>query len=333
MGWRSTGAADAPFIAFIDADVEAAPGWLEHLLPHFADAAVGAVAPRVQSVPGDAPIWLARYEQARSPLDLGTVPAPIRPGGRVPYVPTAALVVRRDALAAVGGFDPTMRVGEDVDLVWRLHRAGWHLRYEPAAGVSHPSRPTLVLWARQRFTYGTSAAALAARHGRAVAPLLGVSGWSALAWGAVVAGRPVAGASVAAGTTAALVPKLRGLDDPAGEAVRIAGAGNLWAGRTVADALRRAWWPLTALLAALSRRVRPAVAAAVVVPPLLEWREARPPLDPVRYAALRLVDDLAYGAGLWTGCVQARSFRAVLPSFSGPLEPPTHLEPGAADGG
>ena len=42
-----------------------------------------------------------------------------------------------------------------------------------------------------------------------------------------------------AGTTAALVPKLQSLDDPAGEALRIAGAGNLWAGRTVADALRR----------------------------------------------------------------------------------------------
>ena len=47
---------------------------------------------------------------------------------KVSYVPTAALLVRRAALDSVtpgGGavFDPALRYGEDVDLVWRLHDA------------------------------------------------------------------------------------------------------------------------------------------------------------------------------------------------------------------
>ena len=329
---RETGrqACDAAYIAFVDAEVEASPGWLDELLAHFADPTVGAVAPRVRSMAGRAPGWLASYEAVRSSLDLGPVPSGVRPGSRVPYVPTAALVVRREALDAIDGFDTTMRVGEDVDLVWRMHQAGWRLRYEPAVHVTHPSRPSLGTWVRQRFTYGTSAADLAARHGRAVAPLLGVSGWSALAWGAVVAGHPVAGVAVAAGTTAALVPKLRTLEDPTGEAVRIAGTGNLWAGRRVADVLRRAWWPLTLVLGFLRSRTRPAIAAALVIPPLLEWREARPALDPGRFALLHLLDDVAYGAGVWAGSVRARSARALLPSFTGPLEAPS--APIAMDG-
>ena len=128
-GWRSTA---TPFLAFVDADTAATTGWLERLLPHFVDPTVGAVAPRVRSTAGDAPGWLARYEAARSPLDLGPRSAAIRPGSRVPYVPTAALVVRREALEAVGGFAPALRVGEDVDLVWRLH---------PRAGGCATSRP------------------------------------------------------------------------------------------------------------------------------------------------------------------------------------------------
>jgi mycofactocin system glycosyltransferase len=318
-GWRAT---SEPFVAFVDADVETPEAWLDALLPHLADPAVGLVAPRVRSAGAGAPGWLAAYESVRSSLDRGPLPGPVRPGSRVPYVPTATVVARRAALDAVGGFDSSMRVGEDVDLVWRLHDAGWRVRYEPAAVVRHPARPDLRAWLRQRFTYGTSAAALADRHGTAVAPLSGLSGWSALAWGTVVAGHPVVGATVGAGTTAALVPKLDVLDEPGREAVRIAGSGHLWAGRRVADALVRSWWPLTAVLAVAHRRSRPALLAALTVPALLDWREERPELDPVRYLALRIADDLAYGAGVWTGAARARSLAALRPAFSGPLPPP-----------
>jgi len=312
-GWRAT---HRPVVAFLDTHVEVQPGWLDGLLAHLDDPAVAAVAPRVRSAPGEAPPWLARYEWARSPLDRGPVPAPVRPGSRVTYVPTAALVIRRDALAAVGGLDAGLRVGEDVDLVWRLHAAGLRVRYEPAVLARHPSRSTLAAWLRQRHNYGRSAAPLADRHGDAVAPL-GISGWSALAWGLVLLGRPLAGTAVGAATTAALTPRLRGLAHPAAEAVRIAGTGNLYAGRAVADALSRPWWPLALLLGAVHRRSRPALLAAAVVPPLLEWREDRPPVAPATYAALRLLDDLAYGAGVWTGCVERRSYRALLPRFTG----------------
>jgi mycofactocin system glycosyltransferase len=313
-------------IAFVDADVEPEPGWLSTLLAHLSDPAVAAVAPRVAPLATlGTPGWLAAYEQVRSPLDLGGAEATVRPGSRVPYVPTAALLVRRDALAAAGGFDEAMPHGEDVDLVWRLVAGGSTVRYEPGAVVRHPVRPGLRAWLRQRYDYGSSAAPLAVRHRRAVAPLT-VSGWSAAAWGLVAVGAPAAGIALGAASTAALAPKLANLRHPWREAVRLAGLGNLYAGRQVADALRRAWFPL-ALPLALHRRSRPALAAALVVPALVEHIERRPRLDVVRWSGLRLADDLAYGAGLWAGSLTVRTTAALRPAFSGRFPPPERADP------
>jgi mycofactocin system glycosyltransferase len=303
-------------VAFVDSDVQLAPGCLRALAAHLGDGRVAAVAPRIVPRPAAAPGWLARYEEVRSPLDLGASSAEVRPGSRVPFVPTAVLLITRRALESVDGFDTSLRFGEDVDLVWRLCARGWHVRYEATVRANHPCRTNLRSWLGQRVSYGTSAAPLARRHGNAVAPL-GISPWSALAWSAVILGRPLLGVGVGVCTTAALVPKLRGLDDPTREAVRIAGKGNLYAGQYVADALRRTWWPLAFVCGVCCRRSRPALVAALVLPPLLERKGRRFSGDAIGYAVLRLLDDVTYGAGVWRGCVRERSIRALLPAFSG----------------
>ncbi|HET6503175.1 MAG TPA: mycofactocin biosynthesis glycosyltransferase MftF [Amycolatopsis sp.] len=136
-GWQD---ADTELVAFLDADTRPEPGWLDALLPQFEDPGVVAVAPRIRSAPGGS--RLAAYERVRSSLDLGDTPAQVRPGARVAYLPTAALVVRRAALREIGGFDEELRFGEDVDLVWRLVSAGGSVRYEPRSEVVHaPRRP------------------------------------------------------------------------------------------------------------------------------------------------------------------------------------------------
>lgn len=312
-GWRR---ATTELIAFLDADCDPHPGWLDALLPHFGDPAVAAVAPRITTTaPSTLPPALARYEEARPTLDRGPQEAIVRPRSRVPFVPTAALVVRRVALEAVDGFDETLRFGEDVDLVWRLADAGWTIRYDPRATVVHPARATARDWLRQRFDYGTSAAPLARKHGAAVAPVA-VSPWSLLSWSLEGLGHPVLGAIVAGSTTAQLAPRLRALHHPWAEAARLAGKGHLYAGAAVADAVRRAWWPLALGAGLVSRRARLAAATVAVVPALLEWRNQRPPLDPVQWTALRLLDDVVYGAGVWAGCLRERSFTALQPDLT-----------------
>jgi mycofactocin system glycosyltransferase len=312
-GWRET---KTGIVAFVDADCRPQSGWLEGLLPHFGDPRVAAVAPRITSrIPSTLPGVLARYEQAVPSLDRGTDQALVRPRSRVPFVPTAALVVRREALVALDGFDEGMRVGEDVDFVWRLNESGWTVRYEPSVTVSHAARSTTRAWLRQRFDYGTSAAGLAARHGSAVAPLV-VSPWSALAWTLAGLGAPISGTAVAAGTTALLAPRLEGLENPWAEAAQLAGKGNLYAGLSIAGAVRRVWWPFAATAAIVSRRARLGVCAAVAIPAFLDWRRLRPPLDPVRWTAVRLADDVAYGAGVWRGCLRERSLAALKPDLT-----------------
>ena len=84
----------------------------------------------------------------------------------------------------------------------------------------------------------------------------------------------------------------------------------------IGEALRRPWWPLAMAAAIGSRRARRAVAVAAVAPPLLDWVRERPPVDPLRWVGLRLADDVAYGAGVWAGCLRARSFGALRPDLT-----------------
>ena len=303
----------AEFVAFLDADTLPSADWLAPLLAHFDDPRVGLVAARVSSRPG--PTTRERYEQWRSPLDLGDEPARVRTGTRVSYVPAAALVVRRTAFDAVGGFDETLRYGEDVDLVWRLDAAGWRCRYEPASVVEHEPRPSWAALVRQRFAYGSSSAPLAVRHPGALAPVR-VSGWTAASWGIAAAGQPLVGLGIAAATTAALTRKLPGLEHPGVEALRLAGLGHLYGGRTLAAACWRAWWPVTLIAALVSRRARRAAIAAAVVPALLDWWKERPAINPATAVGLRLADDLAYGSGLWAGMLKHRSAAAARPDFT-----------------
>lgn len=310
---RNAGLAEVttPLVAFVDTDVDAPVGWLDALLPHFSDPRVALVAPRVASAAGTTP--LAEYESARSPLDLGGEPARIAAGTRVSYVPAAAVLVRADALRAIGGFDEDLRTGEDVDMVWRLLDAGHRCRYEPASTVHHRPRPTLSAWARQRITYGRSAAALDRRHPGAVAPLR-MSGWSALVWALVLVRRPRAAVSVAGWTIGALRRKLD--DVPPTECVRLAGLGHLYAGRQVASAITRVWWPIAFVVAALVPRARLPLLAAAVVPPLLDWLPARGPGHPARYVGLRVADDVTYGTGAWIGALEQRRAGALAPRFT-----------------
>ena len=327
---RNTGlaAVDTPLVAFLDSDCVPRSGWLDALLPHFADPAVGAVAPRI--VPDAAGrTWLARYEGASSTLDMGARASIVRPGSRVPYVPGAALVVRRTA--AGPGFAENMWVGEDVDFVWRLAASGWRVRYEPAATMRHQHRVRMRAWFARRKDYGTSAAILELRHPGAVRPLY-VSGWTALAWLAAASGRPAAGAAVTGASIALLARRLAqvtGEEWPRPSArtawrlaVQLAGGGTLTAGRSLGSAISRTWWPVALPAAVASRRLRLPLAALVLAPPLLDWLDRRPPLDPGRYVTARLLDDIAYSLGVWQGCAELRTARPLLPLVGIGRQPP-----------
>ncbi len=242
-GARNAGLAvvDTALVAFVDSDCVPTPGWLEPLLGHFDDPVVGAVAPRVVPLVHASQGALERYERVRSSLDRGASAGPVRQGSPIPYVPSAALVVRVAVAPGPDLFDATLRGGEDEDQVWRLADAGWDVCYVPASTVEHDGPATLAKFLTRRSFYGTSAASLARRHPGALSPLH-VSAWSLAVWLLAAARRPVLAVTALAASVGLLDYRLRGLTgDPVALDTRIAGDG------TVRSARCRAGGPHAAL--------------------------------------------------------------------------------------
>ncbi|MBW0105335.1 mycofactocin biosynthesis glycosyltransferase MftF [Pseudonocardia sp. KRD291] len=328
-------AADTAFVVFLDSDVVPEPGWLAPLLAHAADPAVALVAPRIVAlgpVPdrGGVNGAIARYEAVRSSLDLGPDPALIVPRSRVAYVPSAAMLVRVDAVPGPGdgerrtAFDEDMHVAEDVDLVLRLHAAGWRMRYEPAARVAHDHRTDPAEWLLRKAFYGTGAAPLAQRHPGAVPPVV-LSPWSAAVCVLLLAQRrwSVAGAAaVTAVATERLSRKLTRLDHPRRCAARLTALGLSGAVWQVGSALTRHFWPVVVLALPFSSRARRAVAVAALAEGLADWwvhrdrdRTVRP--GPVGFLLAHRLDDMAYGAGLWAGALRRRTTAPLRPTGPG----------------
>ncbi|HEX7127419.1 MAG TPA: glycosyltransferase, partial [Thermodesulfobacteriota bacterium] len=123
VGWR---AARGAIVAFTDDDTVADPRWLAAGLAAFVDGVAG-VAGRV-AVP--LPATPTDYERDAAGLEIGQ------------FV-TANCFYRRDALAAVDGFDERFEAAwrEDSDLWFSLEAAGARLERCDAALVLHPVRP------------------------------------------------------------------------------------------------------------------------------------------------------------------------------------------------
>jgi mycofactocin system glycosyltransferase len=313
-GARNAGLAvvHTALVAFVDSDCVPGPGWLDRLLGHFDDPVVGAVAPRVVPLL-HAPLGLlARYERVRSSLDRGATEGAVRRGSPIPYVPSAALVVRAGVTQGPDLFDATLRGGEDVDLVWRLADAGWDVRYVPASTVAHDGPATLGEFLARRSFYGTSAAALSRRHLGALPPLQ-VSAWSLAVWLLALARRPTLALTTLAASVGLLAHRLRGLTrDPVAVATRIAGDGTLRSALPALAGLARAESP--ALVFGLAfRRTRKRAALALLVPALADWMKDGSELDPVSYVALHVAEDVAYGAGVWLGCARERTVAPLVP--------------------
>jgi mycofactocin system glycosyltransferase len=307
-----------PYVAFVDSDVTIASDDLLRLSRHFADPAVVLVGPRVGAVSrSPQPRWFERYDAAASSLALGRVPGVVQPGAAVAWLPSACLLGRTDALG--DGFEATLRVGEDVDLVWRLSAAGHRVRYDPEVEAAHDARPTMASWLGRKFVYGSGGAGLAARHGNRLAPVVLTPSYAAA--GAALLLRRRWSAPLALALSAPGARRLaRTLPRPV--AARTAAQGLGWAVRQESALLLRHWWPLTAVGLLCSRAVRRAVATALAVDLLValhEHRDHRDRLDLPTLLTGRRLEDIAYGAGLWWGALRHGSARALLPRRPGAL--------------
>ena len=151
--------ATGEIVAYTDGDVRVDPDWLTHLVrPFLASDVVGTGGPNL--VPADDPPMAQCI--ARAPGS----PTQVMLDDRIAeHVPGCNMAFRRDALLAVGGFNPIyLRAGDDVDICWRLQARGWKIGFAPSALVWHRHRASLRAYWRQQVGYGEGESWLKPHH-------------------------------------------------------------------------------------------------------------------------------------------------------------------------
>jgi mycofactocin system glycosyltransferase len=298
------------FFWFIDEDVTIVEAIevARRLHAPFADPLVAAVAPRVTGTAGSS--RRDRFEEHFSPLDMGEQSGLVVPTGPVGYVPSACLMVRAEAFG--DGFDPALRVGEDVDFVWRLSDRGWLVRYDADVVVTHRARTTWRDWWLQRQRYGESSAQLAKRHGARLAPLR-VDRWTLAAWTSVLVGQPAIGARIVRSAREHAKRELFASSDHPDEVAREVVVRNMMrAGGPLARGVVRTFGTFL-LLGAIHPRLRRRLLVLFLIGTAWRWRRQR-----VHVADLPLgvIDDLAYGAGVVKGAWTTKSLRVFTPHIT-----------------
>ncbi|NLT34972.1 MAG: mycofactocin system glycosyltransferase [Gaiellales bacterium] len=312
---RAAQEAAGDILAFIDADCVAAPDWLEQLVPAFSWARVGAVGGRVESYYHATA--LDRYESAFSSLQLGSNAIIQGPGPSTFYVPTCNMLVRRSAYRALGGLREDMRVGEDVDLCWRLRHSGSLLAYFPWGEVKHRHRANVRAMVRRRAQYGSSEALLHRVHPEKSKtlplPLLPAVGAVGLL-GALAAANP--SPLVPAGVALALDAMMKSrralrVGMPREPAAALAGAirRHLSLAYFLSFHLVRYYLVLLLALGFWKRMAWGLAGAALLVSAAVDYTTKRPPLDPVRFLGLYILEHAGYQAGVMKGAWSARSLR------------------------
>jgi glycosyltransferase involved in cell wall biosynthesis len=116
---RGTAIASGEWLAFIDADIEMPENWLKPLFDIEASGQADVFALDLHT-PAEAP-WYATAWQRRT-LRVSSQTSHV-----VDWLPSANLLMRRRWFDKVGGFNETLRTGEDKEFTLRLHEQGARL--------------------------------------------------------------------------------------------------------------------------------------------------------------------------------------------------------------
>jgi O-antigen biosynthesis protein len=151
-GWQ---AARGEIVAYIDDDAYPDPHWLHYLAWAFMTGDwVGVGGPNI-APPGDGPIADCVANAPGGPVHV------LVSDREAEHIPGCNMAFRREALAAVGGFDPRYRAaGDDVDLCWRLQQLGGRIGFHAGAMDWHHRRNSVSMYWRQQKGYGKAEALL-----------------------------------------------------------------------------------------------------------------------------------------------------------------------------
>jgi N-acetylglucosaminyl-diphospho-decaprenol L-rhamnosyltransferase len=204
---RGVAATVADYVLLLNPDTLVEPGTVKVLADALdRDPGLAVVGPRVENLDG------SLYPSARTFPSLGDAVGHaflgfVNPSNRftrryrmldwdhalprdVDWIAGTCMMLRRSAFDAVGGFDERyFMYVEDVDLCWRLWRAGWRVAYEPAGrvvhtiGVSSEQHPYRMIAEHHRSLFRFSVTTLTGARRVLVPPVAAaLTARTALAW-------------------------------------------------------------------------------------------------------------------------------------------------------
>jgi O-antigen biosynthesis protein len=157
---RNTGlaAATGEIVAYIDDDARPDPHWIKYLAATYLRGDWVAVGGPNIAPAGDGPIADAVANAPGGPVHVLVTDA------EADHIPGCNFAVRKEALEAIGGWDPRFRAaGDDVDCCWRLQEAGGRIGFSHAAMVWHHRRNSVKTYWKQQQGYGKAEALLEAK--------------------------------------------------------------------------------------------------------------------------------------------------------------------------
>lgn len=148
---------DSKYVAFVNSDVEVTMGWLEPLISYLDDHHdCGAVMPKILSYNDKSSFEYAGaaggfLDVLGYPYCRGRIFETVEKDNgqyddiiEVDWLSGAAFLMRLDVFKALGGFDEDFFAHqEEIDLCWRLRRAGYRLSVLPTSIIYHLGGGTL----------------------------------------------------------------------------------------------------------------------------------------------------------------------------------------------
>lgn len=163
-------AATGEVLAFTDDDCRVVPVWAETFARAFAaDAELGCVTGPILPMELDTPAQEAMesrggfnrgWARRRWTLADSAHESPVYPVQAWQFGAGGTFALSRRCALELGGFDEALNKSEDIDVFYRVLRAGWALAFEPGAAVRHRHLPQWSQLSRRMFDWGWAYLAL-----------------------------------------------------------------------------------------------------------------------------------------------------------------------------
>jgi cellulose synthase/poly-beta-1,6-N-acetylglucosamine synthase-like glycosyltransferase len=150
--------AENEIVGLIDSDAKVKKGWLRRLVQHLAN-------PKVAGASGTVETWNSTKLVPRVigyELNYRYRKLP----NTVERVATMNLLLKKDVILEIGGFDEALPTQYDTDIGARLAKEGYMIAFDSEAICYHFHRPTLRTFFMQQYKYGQNTWKLYFKHPR-----------------------------------------------------------------------------------------------------------------------------------------------------------------------